>query len=216
MTPRGGRRRSPDAHPRDRLRVVSAAGQPGEKRRRQGELITTIGWARFRLVTAGPNGAGQLATRPQAHHQVREVAGPGSTRAGPSSRRPPWTARSPGGASRSSATGRGGGRRPSLTRLQGPRLPRRPPGRWPVQRRSEATCASCASEPVERLGRFGETHGDRKVVGGGAIPLAPTTDGFLNHRLRSSVGPAPRPSVHLVVQLGSRFGTTSHPAARPA
>ena len=35
--------------------------------------------------------------------------------------------------------------------------------------------ASCAAGQLEQLWRLGETHGDRKVVGGGAIPLAPTT-----------------------------------------
>jgi hypothetical protein len=33
--------------------------------------------------------------------------------------------------------------------------------------------ASFAADQVERLWRLGEAHGDRKVVGGGAIPLAP-------------------------------------------
>ena len=38
----------------------------------------------------------------------------------------------------------------------------------------EATGASCAPHPVEGLRRLGEPHRDRKVVGRGAIPLAPT------------------------------------------
>ncbi len=34
--------------------------------------------------------------------------------------------------------------------------------------------ASCAADQLDGLRRLGEAHGDRKVVGGGAIPLAPT------------------------------------------
>jgi hypothetical protein len=37
---------------------------------------------------------------------------------------------------------------------------------------------SGAADQLERLRRPGETHGDRKVVGGGAIPLAPTRTTF--------------------------------------
>jgi len=53
------------------------------------------------------------------------------------------------------------------------RLPR-PHGPW-RDRRGGTTVASCAAHQVARLWRLGEAHRDRKVVGGGAIPLAPTT-----------------------------------------
>ncbi len=86
-------------------------------------------------------------------------------------RRPPWIWRSPGGASRSSGTGQGGGRPPSPTRQSGPLQPPRPHGPWPVRRGGQRPGASCAADQLERLGRLGETHRDRKVVAGGAIPF---------------------------------------------
>ena len=101
------------------------------------------------------------------------AATPGSTPAAPSSPPPPWTARSPDGASRSSAPSRACGRPPSPTRLRGPRRPRRPRGRWRARRGGTAV-ASCAPEPVAGLGRLGEPHRDGNVGGRGAIPLAPT------------------------------------------
>ncbi len=58
---------------------------------------------RYSSVWTMPSGSGRRGAR-------------GSTRAAPSSPPPPWTAHSPGGASRSSATGLGGGRPPSPTR----------------------------------------------------------------------------------------------------
>ena len=91
-------------------------------------------------------------------------------------RRPqPWTARSPGGASRSSATGRVGGLQPSPTRRRGPRQPPRPQGLSRVRRGGGTADASCAAGQLERRRRLCEAHGDRKVVGGGAIPLEPPT-----------------------------------------
>ena len=64
---------------------------------------------RVRRAHARPSGLGRPA--PAAARR-------GSTRAAPSSLPRPWTGRSPGDASRSSATGRGGGRPPSPTRQQ--------------------------------------------------------------------------------------------------
>ena len=63
----------------------------------------------------------QTATRPPRPPSPAPAdAGPGSTRAAPSSPRQRWTARLPGDASRSSATGRGCGRQPSQTPRPGP------------------------------------------------------------------------------------------------
>jgi len=88
--------------------------------------------------------------------RVPGTAGRGSTPAAPSSSLPPWTARSPGGASRLSATGQGDGRRPSLTRRPGRLRPPRLRDPWRV-RRGWTTIASCAAEqvaPTRSLIRF--------------------------------------------------------------
>jgi hypothetical protein len=66
--------------------------------------------------------------------RARAIARRASTRAARWSSPPPWTARSPGGASRSSETGRGGGRLPSPTLRRGRRRRRRPRDRWHVRR----------------------------------------------------------------------------------
>jgi hypothetical protein len=100
------------------------------------------------------------------------AAGPGSTPAAPSSPLRPWIARSPGGASRWSATGRGCGRPPSPTRQRGPPRPPRPHGRRRVRRGGGTIVASCAPDQLVWRRRLGGAHRDRKVVGGGAIPLA--------------------------------------------
>ena len=105
------------------------------------------------------------------------AAVPGSTPAAPSSRPPPSSGRSQGDASPSTATGPGDAPPPSPTRTPGLPPQRRPRGRWRVRRRGGAV-ASCAPQPVERHRRLGEAHRDRKVVGGGAIPLAPTIPGW--------------------------------------
>ena len=86
----------------------------------------------------------------------------------------PSIGRSLGGASPSSATGRAGGRPPSPIRRRGPPRPPRPHGPWRA-RRGGMGVWSCALEPVAGFWRLGEAHRDRKVVGGGAIPLAPTS-----------------------------------------
>jgi len=114
-----------------------------------------------------------LPSRCLKRPQPPAAATPGSTPAAPSSSPPPWTARSPDGALRSSAPSRACGRPPSPTRLRGPRRPRRPRGRWRARRVGTAV-ASCAPEPAAGLGRLGEPHRDRKVGGRGANPLAPT------------------------------------------
>ena len=115
------------------------------------------------------------ATRPSGPcSQALAAEGRGPIPAAPSSPRPPWTVHSPGGASRSSATSRGGRRRPSPSRPPGPlRLPR--PHGPSRARRPDEIASSRAVGQLERLRRLRETHRDRKVVGGGAIPLAPTS-----------------------------------------
>jgi hypothetical protein len=119
------------------------------------------------------------------------AAPPGSTRAGPSSSPRPLTAHSPGGASRSSATGQGDGRPPSPIRRPAPRQPPRPHDQWHVRRRSESAGASCAPQPFARRRRLGEPHRDRKVGGRGAMPLAPTR----RHLIASDSTIRPRPVV---------------------
>jgi hypothetical protein len=91
----------------------------------------------------------------------------------------PWTARSPSGALRSSATGRAGGRSPSPIRRRAQRPRRRPRGRWRARRGGTAV-ASCAAGQLEgrrRLPRFGVDHqeAERSLSYGGATPLAPTS-----------------------------------------
>ena len=44
---------------------------------------------------------------------------------------------------------------------------------------------SCAADQLDGFRRLGETHGDRKVVGGGAIPLAPTIYEYSNVQRQS-------------------------------
>ncbi len=68
----------------------------------------------------------------------------------------------------SSATSPGGGRLPSPTRPPGRPQPPRPHGPSRVRRGGGMADASSAADQLHGRRRLGETHGDRKVVGGGA------------------------------------------------
>jgi len=89
---------------------------------------------------------------------------------------PPWTGHSPGGASRLSATGRVGARLPSPSRRREPRRPPRPHALSRFRPGGGLVDASCAADQLDGRRRLCEAHGDRKVVGGGAIPVRPPTD----------------------------------------
>ncbi len=132
-----------------------------------------------------------VATRPIGPRPpAQAAAAPGTTRAGPWSPHRPWTGRWPGGASRSSATGPGGGRPPSPNLLRRQQRPPRARGPWRARLVGTAG-ASCAPDQLARLWRLGEPHRDRKVVGGGAIPLAPTELTFFHADDAGSEGRVP-------------------------